>query len=121
MGVRPGWPPNNPWKWSVDELRGQIEACWNQEPNERPTALKVLQTLVTLDEARHQECVISAEDSDDEATIGEWENVGDGSENGPEESTSFVSCRCSLFTLNSTLHEQCSILDHRTDESPGAD
>ena len=120
MGVRPGWPPNNPWEWTVSELWGQIEACWNQEPNGRPTALEVLQTLVTLGAARRREFAISAEDFGDEAMIGDWENAGDGSENGPEESTSLVGCHVSWFALNSTLHERL-ILDHRTGESAGAD
>ena len=43
----------------VNELREQIVACWNQEPNERPTAPKV---LLALDEAKSQEPVVSAED-----------------------------------------------------------
>ena len=41
MGVRPKWPPNDPPKW----LREQIEACWSQEPDERPTAFNVLKQI----------------------------------------------------------------------------
>ena len=91
-GARPGWPLDPP-NFLVDELREQVEACWNQEPNKRPTAFEVLQTLVTLGEARRQEFVISVEDSDDEGTIGDWEYVWDGSGNGPKESTPLISYR----------------------------
>ena len=51
-GVRPEWLPSNPLQKSVDAL---IEACWNQEPKERPTASNVLQTLLALGEERPQE------------------------------------------------------------------
>ena len=76
-GSRPEWPSNNQLQQLVDELWEQIVAYWNQEPNGRPTVFKVLQTLRVLGEAQHQEPVISVEDSDDEATMGEWEQVKD--------------------------------------------
>lgn len=70
-GRRPEWPSNNPSKL----LRKQIEASWNQEPNERPAAFKVLRTLLTLDEAQHQKSTISVQDLDDEVTVGEQGRV----------------------------------------------
>ena len=51
IGLRPEWSPNGPIQKSVDEL---IEACWNQEPKERPTASSVLQTLLALGEEKPQ-------------------------------------------------------------------
>ena len=103
MGLRPGRPSDSPSQGLIDEIWEQIEACWNHEPNARPTALRVLQTLLALSEARHVELVASVEDSDDVATIGEWEHVEDGTEDGPEESTSCVNCRDPPLDLDSTL------------------
>ena len=57
-GVRPRWPLNSSSKW----LREQVEVCWNQEPNERPTAFNVLKALVVPGEAWRQDTMSSAED-----------------------------------------------------------
>ena len=73
-GLRPEWPANNPSQRLVDELREQIMACWNQEPNQRPTAPKI---LLVLDEVEQREPVASVEDSDDEVMMREWDGLED--------------------------------------------
>jgi hypothetical protein len=75
-GLRPEWPSNNPSQGLVDALWEQIEACWSQEPKERPTASQVLQTLLALGETQHLEPEVPVEGSDDE-TVKEWEQVED--------------------------------------------
>ena len=81
-GLRPGRPSNPP-KWLADGLWGQIEACWKQEPNERPTASEVLQTLSALSEAQNQgRSPVVAEDPYDEALMLGWEYVKGGPEEG---------------------------------------
>ena len=75
-GFRPEWPSNNPSQKLVDALREHVEACWNQEPDERPTALEVLQTLLTLGEVRQPELVVSVENPEDDEAMREWEQVG---------------------------------------------
>ena len=69
-GLRPKWPSDSS-EWLEDELSEQIEACWSQEPNERPAAYEVLQTLLALSDAQHRETVESVESSDDEAVTRE--------------------------------------------------
>jgi len=59
----------------------QIRACWDQEPKERPTISKALETLLVLGETYQQGTVVSLGDPDDEIMIGEWEQV-DGFEEG---------------------------------------
>jgi len=81
-GLRPELPYNNPPQGLADALWEQIKACWRQEPEERPTAPNVLETLLTLGETYHHEPVISTGESDDETTIAEWEHVEDGPEEG---------------------------------------
>ena len=83
-GLRPTWP-SNPSRWLVGKLWEQIEVCWQQEPNGRPTSFEVLQTLLALSEAQHQErAALSVED---EALMWEWEHIKDN----PEKSAFF--CR----------------------------
>ena len=73
MGLRPEWPSNNPSQGLVDELWEQTEACWNQEPDERPTVSRVLQTLQVLSGVQRQVTMTSVEDSDDESVMMEWD------------------------------------------------
>ena len=81
-GARPGWPPDPP-KLLVDELREQIEACWNQEPNNRPTAPEVVQALLVFGEARHQgRTETPVEDPGDGTLFRGWEHVGGDPEEG---------------------------------------
>lgn len=54
-GLRPEWPSDNPPQGLVDELREPVEACWNQEPNDRPTAFMVLQSLQARSKASEME------------------------------------------------------------------
>ena len=75
-GIRPRRPPNSPSKW----LWEQVKACWNQEPNERPTAFNVLKALVVPGEARRQDSMSSGEDQE---TAGWQEHV----KNHPQNST----------------------------------
>ena len=74
-GVRPGWPLD-PSKLLADELRELIEACWNQEPNERPTVSKVLQILTKLGGAQNKEQATTfMEDPDDDVLMRGWEHI----------------------------------------------
>ena len=77
MGLRPEWPSNNPSQGLVDELWEQTESCWNQKPDGRPTASKVLQTLQVLSGTQRRGTVASVEDSEDRAIVGEREQVED--------------------------------------------
>ena len=67
-GFRPERRSESP-SQGMDELWEQIEACWNQRPNERPTAPKVQQTLLALREAQHHNPVVSVEDPGGEVTM----------------------------------------------------
>ena len=73
LGFRPKWPPNIPQMW----LREQIEACWDQNPNERPTAFEVLLALLAPSKGQRQEPVASA---GDRVTTMEQVHVDDHSE-----------------------------------------
>ena len=88
-GLRPEWPSTNPPQGLANGLWEQVEACWKQEPKERPTASNVLETLLALGETYHHEPVISMGGSDDETMVWEWEHV----EDDPEESMSWIGCR----------------------------
>jgi len=85
-GLRPERPSNIVSQGTLDGLWEQVVACWNQEPNGRPTALRVLRAL---GEAKHREPVVSAEDSDDGMIMREWDWV----EGEPEESGFLESSR----------------------------
>lgn len=74
-GFRPGWPSSSSERPAA-ELWEHIEACWHQEPNKRPTAFVVLQTLSTLSETQCQgRAVVPAENFNDEALMLDWEDV----------------------------------------------
>ena len=62
-GLRPEQRSDNLSQGLIDEVWEQIVACWNNEPNERPTAIEVLRAL---GEAEHWEDV---EDSDEETGV----------------------------------------------------
>ena len=79
-GSRPEWSSNNPSQKLVDALREHVEACWKQEPKERPTALEVLQTLLTLGEGKQQEPMVPVEPPEDDEAMREWEQAGSTSE-----------------------------------------
>lgn len=55
MGHRPEFPLNNPSRGLVDALWDQIEACWHDDPEQRPAAFMVLQFLQGLTQVRTQE------------------------------------------------------------------
>ena len=76
-GLRPEWPPNNLSQELVDELREQVEACWNNEPSERPTAHEL---LALFGEAEHRRPVVSVEDSEDGTVVRERGCSEDSSE-----------------------------------------
>ena len=76
-GLRPEWSSNNLSQKLLDALWEHIEAFWNQEPKERPTVLEVLQTLLALGEGGHYEPVVSVENSEDDVTEREREEVED--------------------------------------------
>lgn len=48
MGHRPECPFNDPSQGLSDLLWDQIEACWHDDPEQRPAALAVLQFLQSL-------------------------------------------------------------------------
>ena len=75
-GLRPEQRSDSLSQELTDELWEHIVACWNDEPNERPTAIEVLRTL---GEAEHWEDV---EDSDEETGVRdpEWNFETDGRE-----------------------------------------
>jgi len=81
-GLRPERPSNNHLQGMLDKVWEQITGCWNQKPDERPVALKVLRAL---GEGKHRELAVSAEDSDDGMIMREWDWV----EGEPQESTFF--------------------------------
>jgi len=68
-GLRPDRPFDSPSHGISDELWKQIVVCWDQEPNERPTAPQVLRAL---GEAKHREPVIPVEGSDGGMVMKEW-------------------------------------------------
>ncbi|KAF9643599.1 kinase-like protein [Thelephora ganbajun] len=65
MRLRPEWPSDNPSQGLVDALRDQVEACWSHDPEQRPTALMVLQSLQALSRKRSQESQEPPEQTDD--------------------------------------------------------
>jgi len=79
LGMRPEWPPGVPSQWYGDTIWDQVEACWSHEPEDRPTALVVLQALQKLSEEQPQVSQESREASRDDA----WDYV----EDAPEPST----------------------------------
>ena len=70
-GFRPERPFGDPSQELADELWEQIVACWNKEPNERPTAFEVLRAL---GEAKPRE---DADDSDQATVVRECDSVTD--------------------------------------------
>jgi hypothetical protein len=52
-GLRPKWPSNNSSQGLVNALRKQVDACWNQKPEERPIASEVLKTLLGFASGGH--------------------------------------------------------------------
>jgi len=68
-GLRPERPSGDPSQELADELWEQIVTCWNAEPSERATALKVLRAL---GEAKERE-----EDSDEGTLVRERESMTD--------------------------------------------
>jgi len=54
-GMRPEWAPEYASRGLEDPLWELIEVCWIHDPEERPTALTVLQTLQAIGEERPQE------------------------------------------------------------------
>jgi len=73
-GLRPERPSNGPSQGMINELWEQIMACWNQDPNKRPTASEV---LGALREVKQREPAVSMEDSYDEMMMREWDWVTD--------------------------------------------
>lgn len=55
MGYRPDCPSNNPSQGLVDALWEQMEACWHDDPGQRPAVLTVLQSLRRLSKEMSQE------------------------------------------------------------------
>jgi len=78
-GMRPEWAPEYASQGLGDALWEQIEACWSHDPEERPTALMVLQALQALSNERPQESQEPPVHIDDDT----WDRV----EVTPESST----------------------------------
>ena len=66
IGLRPEWPPGDGPQGLEDAIREQVEAYWSHEPEERPTALAVLQALQELSEEWPQESQERLECSSDD-------------------------------------------------------
>ena len=79
-GTRPERPSNDLSHGMSDKSWDQIAACWDGEPNKRPTALEILLALGGLE---HREPPVLVENSDDEVMMTGWDLV----EGDPEEST----------------------------------
>ena len=73
IGLRPEWPPGFASQGLGDTIWEQVEACWSHEPEERPTALAVLQVLQGLSEERLQGSQEPQEPSSDDT----WDYVED--------------------------------------------
>ena len=54
-GLRPEWPSDDPSEGLTNALRRQVEACWSHDPEERPTALVVSQTISILSQGGAEE------------------------------------------------------------------
>ena len=78
IGLRPEWQPGAALQGLGDAIWEQVEACWSQEPEERPTALAVLQALQKLSEERPQVLPEPREPSSDDT----WDYVEDVPEPG---------------------------------------
>jgi len=76
IGLRPEWPPGAPPQGLGDAIWQQVEACWSQEPEDRPTTLEVLQALQKLSEERPQVSQEPREPSSDDT----WDYVEDALE-----------------------------------------
>ena len=79
IGLRPEWPPGVASEGLGDAIWQQVEACWSQGPEDRPTARVVLQALQKLSEERPQVLQEPREPSSDDT----WDYV----EDAPEPST----------------------------------
>lgn len=84
LGLRPEWPPGTASQDVGDAIWEQIKACWSHKPEERPTALAVLQALQELSRERPQESQAPQKPSSDDT----W----DYAEAPPEFSTSDLRC-----------------------------
>ena len=73
IGLRPEWPPKVASEGLGDAIWQQVEACWSQEPEDRPTARVVLQALQKLSEERPQVSQEPREPSSDDT----WDYVED--------------------------------------------
>jgi len=69
--LRPKRPSGDPSQELADELWEQIVACWNNKPDERPSAFEVLRAL---GEAKSRE---DAHDSDEETLVRDCDSVMD--------------------------------------------
>jgi len=78
IGMRPEWPHEATSQGLVDAIWEQVEACWSQEPGERPTASAVLQTLQKLREEQPGVSQEPREPSSDDT----WDYVEDNPEPG---------------------------------------
>jgi len=77
-GMRPEWTPEYGSQGLGDALWEQIKAFWSHDPEERPTALMVLQALQALGEERPQESQEPPANIDDDM----WDYVGVTPESG---------------------------------------
>lgn len=54
-GLRPEWPSDDPFEELTDALWREVQACWSYDPEERPTASAVLQTLQAVSQDVNRE------------------------------------------------------------------
>ena len=105
IGMRPEWPPEAVSKGLGDAIWQQVEACWSQEPEDRPTALVVLQALQRLSEEWPQVSQEPREPSSDDT----WDYVTDG----PEGSISLASHHDlhGLLSIQQFAHNSQELID----------
>lgn len=76
-GLRPEWPSDDPFEELTDALWREVQACWSYDPEERPTASAMLQTLQVLSQDMNRERPQGPQGSsvppDDEA----WDRIDD--------------------------------------------
>jgi len=76
IGIRPEWRPEPASQELEDAIWQQVEACWNHDPEDRPTVLVVLQVLQKLSDERPRVSQEPREPSSDDT----WDYVEDALE-----------------------------------------
>ena len=82
-GLRPEWLSNDPSHGLVDALRSRVEACWDHDPEKRPTALEMFQFMEALRKERAEERAEDSQELPEQAIDDDtWDRVDDAPELG---------------------------------------